>query len=280
MNRCRYLVFLATCMAAGIALAASRVAAAPPSTPPKPAAKSLDEELLEGLDSKLQNGIGEKPAADVAKKPMDNPSQKAPDQKRPTGNSPTKKTTPLDPLDEQLERSLSGGEDLGSPSEDEKNPLARIVVQMRQVQQRLADKKSDRLTQGEQRQISDELKALVEQLAQQSQQQQSQNSQSASQQASRDKPKQGNGLPGKAPPGDSAKLPSRDSSTKLRPNHAERPDPAAARDVVRKELDRLHLPDKDREEMLQGAPDEFLPGHESSIEQYFKRLVEQEDERH
>ena len=49
--------------------------------------------------------------------------------------------------------------------------------------------------------------------------------------------------------------------------------------MVTKELDRLNLPEKDREEMLQAPPDEFLPGHESSIEQYFKRLIEQEDER-
>ena len=55
------------------------------------------------------------------------------------------------------------------------------------------------------------------------------------------------------------------------------PDPAVMREVVKKELDRLHLPDKDREEMLQAPPDEFLPGHESSIEEYFKRLIEQEE---
>jgi len=272
MTRSRtFIRCLTICITASIALAVSRVAPAadPPSRTTKPAAKSLDEELLQGLDTKLQNGIDDKPAANSSKKPEVKPSDK---------NRPSKKAAPApDPIDEQLEHSLSGGEDLGSPGEDQ-NPLARIVVQMRQVQQRLADKKSDGLTQREQKRISEELQSLIAQLAQQ-QQQQPQNSQASSQQSSRDKPKPGNAPAGKGPPGDPDKQPAKESSPGVRKNRTDRPDPAIAREVEKKELDRLHLPDKDREEMLQGAPDEFLPGHESSIEEYFKRLVEQEDER-
>jgi len=275
MNRRLPVVFLATCLTTCIPLAVSQVAPAadPPSPATKPAAKSLDDELLQGLDNKLQGGAADKPAADSAKKPADTPAPHAPDQKP----SAEKKPSPLvDPLDEQLENSLNAGEDLGSAGEGQKNPLAKIVVKMRQVQQRLAENKSDSLTQNEQKRISDELKSLVDQLAQQQQQQPSNSS--APQQSSREKPKQGGAPPGHAP-GDPDKQPSRDSSPGVRRNHTDRPDPETAREVVTKELDRLHLPDKDREEMLQAPPDEFLPGHESSIDQYFQRLIEQEDER-
>jgi hypothetical protein len=282
MNRSPTLRFLAVYLTALIALAVSRVALAadPPTPAAKPAAKSLDDELLQGLDNKLSNGIDDKPAADSEKKPAakptekptDKPAPRAPDQKP----SADKKASPLvDPLDEQLENSLDAGEDLGSAGEGNGNPLARIVVKMRKVQQRLAQNNSDSLTQNEQKRISDELKSLIDQLAQQ--QQQPSNS-STPQKSSREKPKQGNAPPGHAP-GDPDKQPARDSSPGVRRNHTDRPDPAAAREVVTKELDRLNLPDKDREAMLQAPPDEFLPGHESSIEQYFKRLIEQEDER-
>jgi hypothetical protein len=293
MNRQRFSFALATCLAAAIALAVSRVARAaePPSPPTAPApaktVQSLDDQLLQGLDNQLLGNIDDKPyqkAATQAAPTEKTPRETAPTQKTPAAKSsgrtaPAEKSSPLvDPLDEQLSNSLTGGEDLGSPGEDSKNPLARIVVEMRQVQQRLAESKSDNLTQREQQRISDELKSLVDQLVQQQQQQQRQAGQSDSQKTSTAKPKSGNAPPGKSP-ANSADSPARNSSTKLRPNHTERPDPALASDAAVKQLDRLHLPEKDRELMQQAPPDVFLPGHESSIEQYFQRLVEQEEER-
>jgi hypothetical protein len=269
MNR-SVCLFLTTCLSACISLAVSRVAPAaePPSPATKPAAKSLDEELLQGLDNKLLNGVKEEKPSD------DNPPQKASSENSRSEKTPSEKK-PLDPLDEQVRDSLSGGEDLGSPGEDQENPLSRIVVKMRLVQQRLAENKADNLTQKEQQRISEELKSLLDQIIQQ---QQSQAGQNGSQKTSTAKPKSGNAPPGNSP-GNPANSPSRDSSKTLRPNHTDRPDPAAARDVAIKELDLLHLPAKDREQLEQAPPDQFLPGHESSIEQYFQRLIEQEDQR-
>ena len=43
---------------------------------------------------------------------------------------------------------------------------------------------------------------------------------------------------------------------------------------MEKAIDRLNLPAKDREEMLQATPDEFLPGYEAAIKRYFERIVE------
>ena len=54
----------------------------------------------------------------------------------------------------------------------------------------------------------------------------------------------------------------------------DRPDPAASRRLVEKAIDRLNLPAKDREEMLQAPPDEFLPGYEAVTKRYFERIVE------
>jgi len=267
---------LAIAAAASIALAVSRVAAAADPQPAAKPAQSLDEQLLQGLDNSLDGKLlgGDKPAAARGKSEGDG---KATDKNPADAKPSAKKKSPLvDPLDEELENSLSAGEDIGSPGENSKNPLARIVVQMRQVQQRLAESKSDGLTQREQKRISDELKSFIEQLALQEQQQQSQADPSASQPSSRGNPKQGNAPAGKTPPGDPNKEPSKNSSPSVRKDHTDRPDPALAREAVAKELDRLHLPAKNREEMLQSPPDEFLPGHEESIEQYFKRLVEQE----
>ena len=43
-----------------------------------------------------------------------------------------------------------------------------------------------------------------------------------------------------------------------------------------KALDGLGLPDKDREQMLQAPPDEFLPSYEFAIKKYFERIIEDE----
>lgn len=302
--------WLAICTALGLSLAVSRVAsaaeaaAAAPTAAPSAksldaaksvdAAKSLDDQLLQNLDNNLDGKLlGDSatktsPSAPPTDTKTPDPKSAAPrpETAKPSApQPPAKKPSPLvDPLDDELSNSLSAGEDIGSPGEDAKNPLARIVVQMRQVQQRLADSKSDRLTQQEQQRISDELKSLVEQMTKQCQGGQCQNpgAPSNSQQASRSTPKpgnpgSGNSGSGKTAAGEPNKNPARNSTPKLRASHTDRPDPTVQRDVVAKELDRLHLPEKDRDAMLEAPPDEFLPGHESSIEEYFKRLVEQED---
>jgi hypothetical protein len=48
---------------------------------------------------------------------------------------------------------------------------------------------------------------------------------------------------------------------------------------VKKALDGLNLPEKDREQMLQAAPDEFLPDFAFSIRKYFERIVEEEGDK-
>ncbi len=237
----------------------SRVTAAD-TAPSKTAPGSLDDQLLKGLDNPLLHDQPDQPAA----KPAPASKEQGP---------PAKPAAPAsklaDPLDQQLRESL-GGEDIGQEGEDA-NPLARIERQMREVQKHLAAEHADSATQAEQQRIAAELATLVKQLAEQ-QQQQSKSGKSSKQQAT-DRTK-----PGKTgqPADPNSKLPARDSTTELRDPKNVRPDARGIGTLVEKAIDRLHLPDKDREEMLQAPPDEFLPGYEAAIRRYFERIVEDE----
>ena len=225
--------------------------------PSKTAPGSLDDQLLKGLDNQL---LHDQPDQPVAKSAPASKEQSPP--AKPAAPAPK----PADPLDQQLRESL-GGEDIGQEGEDA-NPLARIERQMREVQKRLAAEHADGAAQAEQQRIAAELAALVKQLAEQ-QQQQSKSGKSKQQATDRTKP----GKTGQ-PADPNSKLPARDSTTELHDPKNVRPDARGIGTLVEKAIDRLHLPDKDREEMLQAPPDEFLPGYEAAIRRYFERIVE------
>ncbi|HJS08734.1 MAG TPA: hypothetical protein VJ809_13785, partial [Pirellulales bacterium] len=69
--------------------------------------------------------------------------------------------------------------------------------------------------------------------------------------------------------------PARDSNTQLTEK--------ASRPVDKAELEELvkqlwgHLPERQREQMLQSFSDEFLPKYELEIEQYYQRLSEEDE---
>jgi hypothetical protein len=228
---------------------------------PVAAKSSLDEELLKSLEDKPSDGLNQ---------PITKPRETA---EKPSAQ-PTKAPKPLNPLDEELLKSL-GGEDLGSAGEDiGQNRLTKIVGEMRSVEERLAKGNSDSSTQKQQKQIAAELAALTEQLQKQCSQCQGGSKPSSGKSGS--KPGNSNQTAGKSPATDPSKQPARDSSKEVRPNRSDRPDPLATNDLVRKALDGLNLPDKDRERMLQAPQDEFLPNFEFSIRKYFERIVEEE----
>jgi hypothetical protein len=264
---------LAGMLASGPLAAADPAAAPRPTHPaaqsPPPAASSpLDDELLKDLDNKLLEGPHDKPGEKTPEKTPPKPAETP--AKPPIGDR-----KPEDPLDEQLRKSLGEGEDLGSAGEDVgENQLARIVRRMRAVEQRLADSKSDAATQQAQQQIAADLAALINELK--TKQQQSQSG-SRSPGSSRTKTSQPQNEPGKSTTG-ATDSPVRNSSNKLRPNRTDRPDAAAARELMTKALDRLNLPEKQREQMLQAPPDDFLPNYEFSTKRYFERLIEEESD--
>ncbi|KKK95447.1 hypothetical protein LCGC14_2672730, partial [marine sediment metagenome] len=70
--------------------------------------------------------------------------------------------------------------------------------------------------------------------------------------------------------------PATTSDAKSREGEARRPDMARMQEVMKKLWG--ELPQRDREQMLQSPPEEFLPKYELLIEQYFRRLTEGNDE--
>ncbi len=262
-----------------------------------PAPGSLDDQLLKGLDNPLLDDLHDN--ANTRPKPSPSPSPIAAEKSAvktspkpspssaPSGEKPadTRKSSEklgerasssVDRLDESLRNSLSNdldsGEDIGKPAEDS-NPLARISTKMRSVAERLGQQHSDERTQRQQQQVSAELESLVKQLAQQQQQEQAAAGGSQQTASVRTKAQQPGSPPGHSAGPDSDQ-PAHNSSEGVRKPRVDRPDPAASRRLMEKAIDRLNLPAKDREEMLQAPPDEFLPGYEAAIKRYFERIVE------
>ncbi len=213
-------------------------------------------------------------AEDKSSKPDDRPPSGAPQKFEPLlsqGLSPfaTDKLTEKRASDPGI-----GGEDIGSLGEDaHQDPVTRIVRQMRAVQKRLSDPKPDAPTQTQQKKIVEELTKLLDQLASQEPDQSDDSSQKPG--SERSKPQQGHGpIKSSQKPGDS---PARESTPGMHSDPNSKPEKGVRPETLSKALDRLNLPAKDRQQMLESDPDEFLPGHESSISRYYQRLIEEEE---
>jgi hypothetical protein len=232
---------------------------------------SLDDELLKSLDGEPLERLDNRPAA-----PADQPTEKPSDDttEKPASKPAATKRKAFDRFEEELRRSL-GGADLGSAGEDlGQNQLTKIVREMRSVEERLARSDSDPATRKQQAQIAAELAALIDQLQKQASQCKSGSCDKPG--GSGSKPGQPKQAGGKSPATGASKQPPRDSSNDQRPNRSDRPDPRATQELLSKILDGLALPAKDRDQMLQASPDEFLPNYEFAIKKYFERLVEEE----
>jgi hypothetical protein len=158
-------------------------------------------------------------------------------------------------------------------------PLARIQQGMQNAQALLAepavDKQSStiKLAGPVQQDVVSQLDKLIAELSKQCQGQ-CQGGQS-------DKPPDPN-QNGKPKPGKSGtaagsgKAPARDSSDRL--------DRASAQPVDKGDVNELvkelwgHLPERAREQMLQSFSDEFLPKYEQEIQQYYRRLSEEQSD--
>lgn len=180
-------------------------------------------------------------------------------------------------LDQELLKSL-GGSSLGSAGEDlGQNQFTKIVGQMKSVEARLAKSNSDAQTREQQKQIAAALAALTEQLQKQCAQCQGGSCDKPG--TSGSKPGQPKQASGKSPATNAASQPAKNSTTDIRKNRSDRPDAAATNELLKKALDGLSLPEKDRELMLQSSQDEFLPNFAGSIKKYFERIVEEEGEK-
>lgn len=203
--------------------------------------KSLDEELLDDLSPIPRKAVssetrGESPEATPSKKPA---------------------------LDNELLEGLEG-EDV-SPRENAANesPLVRLNQRMKQVEQRIADARSDEKTQRLQHEISDDLSKLIAELERQCSQCKQQSSSSSRQQSNRPKP-------GSSAAQQVSDKPAQDSSTRTKPKETAKVDPARLQEMLKDVWG--HLPPHMRQQMEQSANEEFLPKYELEIAEYFRSL--------
>jgi hypothetical protein len=213
---------------------------------PKKAASTLDDEVLKGL--------GLDPAAD------DLAPGKAPEKEE-------QKARPESDLDKQLLQGLTEGEDIGAPGD----PLVRVGKKMRQAGELIGQKQSGDQTQTLQKRILEDIEELIKQ-ARRQQQQQNNSSNKHQQTARREMVKQSQ--PSRSPGQQQSSEPGQQSTERLGKNEVRRPDPGQVNDMIKSIWGQL--PGRAKEQMLWNANDEFLPKYELEIEEYFKSLVERQ----
>jgi hypothetical protein len=121
-----------------------------------------------------------------------------------------------------------------------------------------------------QKQVVAQLDELIAQLSKQCQGGQCEQPGQSQEQSQRSQPKPSQASKGSA----RGKSPARDSSDPLNRASAQPADKADI-DAVVKDL-WGHLPERSREQMLQSFSTEFLPKYELEIEQYYRRLSEEQ----
>ena len=220
----------------------------------------LSDDLLEGLDLKRVPvpAPGSRPETQGA---AGEASSEASKESQP---SPSPSSDALEPL-------FGEGEDLGA--ESAASSLAPIGEAMRKVEGRLASGDTSDSTQTLQKQIVDALAKLIEQGAKSGNSSGSgapSPSPSASTPESQQNQASQQGNSGGNAPGDD---PSRDSTDRL--------GEADHQDARRRQMQAVfkqawgHLPERVREEMQSAAGEKFLPKYERIIEDYFRRLAEE-----
>ncbi len=163
------------------------------------------------------------------------------------------------------------GEDGDWPNPDT-DPLAYISREMQLVEELIADRQKRAGAEQVQDRIVEDLAKLIEQAEQQAQQQssaQNKNQQQTAKRKSVQQPKS----PGAASAGRQSNKPAADSSNRLGRAEAARPDPELLRGLMKEAWG--HLPQREREQMMQMSPERFLPQYELLIERYYRRLAEE-----
>ncbi|MEE8451709.1 MAG: hypothetical protein V3R99_07330 [Thermoguttaceae bacterium] len=175
---------------------------------------------------------------------------------------------PADPPDATLRDRMQ--RELGPAAEAEDgNPLLSVARRMREAEDQIGQGDAGTGTQTLQKQIVSDLDRLIEQARKRCKQCKAGACKPGAQSvASRTSPKS----PGPPKPGTSTNKPAATSNAKPGQATPQRPDMAEMRDVMKQLWG--ELPQRDREQMLQSPPEEFLPKYELMIEQYFRRLTE------
>jgi hypothetical protein len=243
--------------AASLAVVACVVVSAPafaddPKRPPS-IDQELSEKLLDDLSDDLLQGID-----------VDSLPKKPPDPK-PGGD--TRQNPGAQESDDALDL-LGPGEDLGAAGAG--NPLARIGEAMQKVEGRLGAGDTSDGTQSLQRQIIDALAKLIERNSK---------SNSSSRGASSSQSKSASSRSGESPAGSQAAAGASDPGNSPARDSTNRLGQAESQEARRRQMEALfkqawgHLPERIRDEMESAASERFLPKYEKIIEEYFRRLA-------
>lgn len=176
--------------------------------------------------------------------------------------------------DQQLLREL-GGEDIGQGPQ---SPLADAVEAMRNVKNRLAAKDTSGATREIQQSIVMDFDRLIAQLEQKQQQKKSSGGQQKQQtkQRSSSTPKPKQPQEASSDPANRSNQSAKQSQTKLTQADAVRTSPASRDRMLQESWG--NLPAGVRQQMQSARPEKFLPKYEQLIEEYFRRLSQEEDE--
>jgi len=229
MNLIRILCATLLMVGVGYRFPPAVVHAAPPAEKPP---KTLDEQLLKDLAADLLEGL----------------PQAARDKSQANDGKPAQKQSATAPDEAAANAAV--------------DPLERIGQRMRQVQQRLEQDDLSLDTRGLQKEIVDDLAALIEQTKKQ-------------QAAGGKKP----GKPGNGPAqasnagGDPTPGAATESTNRVEQGKTSAAETAEVRDGLRRYWG--HLPQKLRDELQNSFGEQFLPKYERLIEDYYKRLAEE-----
>jgi len=220
---------------------------------------SLDDELLKDLGPDPLTGEQGRDARSAAKR------------SRPSGATDGE----ADTLDQELLKGLGEGEVAGEPGE--KNPLARLSQEMREVEALVAQHRTDDETRGRQSQIVRDIEDLIRRAQKQRQGNNSSSSGGASGKgAQQTTSRRDMTQPGKQATRtqQSADAPARESAKGARQDRARKPEMADMRDILKGVWGQL--PERQREQMLQSYEEQFLPKYEQMIADYFRSLAEEQ----
>ncbi|MGD9644992.1 MAG: hypothetical protein AB7U73_04715 [Pirellulales bacterium] len=232
--------------------------------PRPPTPSDLDRALLESLEESFD----EEPAPPRRDKPAAKPTDRPAADDEAQRDQPAASDSLDDSLDDELLRDLGPVE---GEVDDTDDPLTRIGRKMQEAQRLIAQRQPGEPAQKLQTDIVNEIDELLKQARQQQSQQQSSSSKQR-QQSRRDKADQPQPEPGSGQPEEAGNEPSRDSTDRLRPEAVAEPDVGQMQDLLRELWG--HLPEHERQQVINSTIEKFVPKYESLIKEYFKRLSE------
>ncbi len=225
-------------------------------------ADDVDKELLRSLDDQLFDEMGEETKLDA---PRTEDAEAADDATgQPTDEPPSD-------LDRKLLEALGGEPETA----EEEDALSRVGRKMRRAKSLLERTQAAAEVEKLQKRIVTDLDELIRQ-ANRRRSSSSAAAQSEQQTASRQRVSQPQQAAGGAQ-GAGQDQPAADSTARVGETEPHRPDMEAMKQLVKDLWG--HLPDREREQMMQSFADQFLPKYELMIEEYFKRLAEESRQR-